>query len=61
LIDAFRTYCKIERRGEWIDFPEDGHPEEDHMDALRGGVRDGFPEGRTPAPQLRRIPFGKLY
>ncbi|HZW32979.1 MAG TPA: terminase family protein [Isosphaeraceae bacterium] len=55
LIDAFRTYCKIQRRGEWIDFPEDGHPEEDYMDALRGGVRDAFPEGRAPSPQLRTI------
>jgi hypothetical protein len=55
LIAAFRNYCKKQIRGEWIDYPEDGHPEEDYMDALRGGVRDAFPEGRTPSPQFRTV------
>ena len=33
------------RGGEWIDFPADGHPEEDLIDALRGGIRDALPQG----------------
>ena len=33
LRDAFRNYCRRRRGGEWIDFPADGHPEEDLMDA----------------------------
>jgi hypothetical protein len=57
LKDAFRNYCKQRRRGQWIDFPADGHPEEDLMDALRGGIRDAMPEGRTPQPILRRVRF----
>ena len=45
LKDAFRNYCRQRRGGQWIDFPADGHPEEDMMDALRGGIRDAMPEG----------------
>ena len=26
------------------------------MDALRGGVRDRFPEGRIEQPAMRRVP-----
>ena len=45
LKDAFRNYCRQRRGGQWIDFPADGHPEEDMMDALRGGIRDAMPDG----------------
>ncbi len=45
LKDAFRNYCRQRRGGEWIDFPADGHPEEDLIDALRGGIRDALPTG----------------
>ena len=48
LKDAFRNYCRQRRGGQWIDFPADGHPEEDLMDALRGGIRDAMP-GRPGA------------
>ena len=50
LKDAFQTYSRQRRGGEWIDYPADGHPEEDMIDALRGGVRDAFPEGLVPSP-----------
>src|SRR5262245_50980442 len=53
LRSAFLNYCKSQRGGQWIDFPADGHPEEDLMDALRGGVRDALPEGRPQAMNLR--------
>jgi hypothetical protein len=42
--DAFRNYAHQRRGGQWIDFPADGHPEEDLMDALRGGQRDALHE-----------------
>ncbi len=43
LKDAFANYRRKRRGNEWIDFPADGHPEEDLIDALRGGVRDAMP------------------
>ena len=55
LKDAFQTYSRQRRRGEWIDYPADSHPEEDMIDALRGGVRDAFPEGLVPNRDLRAV------
>ncbi len=52
LRDAFQNYARQRRGGEWIDYPADGHPEEDMIDALRGGVRDAFPEGLAPGPRV---------
>jgi hypothetical protein len=52
LKDAFRNYARQRRGGQWIDFPADGHPEEDLLDALRGGIRDALPEGAALAPSL---------
>ncbi len=55
LAEAFRNYCRQRRGGQWIDFPADGHPEEDLMDALRGGIRDILPAGNAVAPRLQRV------
>jgi phage terminase large subunit-like protein len=54
---AFQNYSRKQSGGgEWLDEPKDPqHPHEDLMDALRGGVRDRFPEGRAPDLNLRRI------
>ncbi len=54
---AFQNYArKRTGRGDWLDEPADPqHPHEDLMDALRGGVRDRFPEGRIEQPELRRV------
>jgi phage terminase large subunit-like protein len=53
---AFQNYAR--RRtpsGDWDDEPADPqHPHEDLMDALRGGVRDRFPEGRIEQPSRLR-------
>ncbi len=54
LKDAFRNYSRQRRGGQWIDYPADGHPEEDMIDALRGGVRDALPAGGASAPNLHR-------
>ena len=57
---AFQTYCRQRRGGEWVDFPADGHPEEDLIDALRGGVRDAFPEGLVPKHGLRTVHASRI-
>jgi hypothetical protein len=55
LKDAFRNYRRLRRGGQWIDFPADGHPEEDLIDALRGGIRDAMPEGIPIPLAIRRV------
>ena len=55
LKDAFQTYRRQRRGGEWVDYPADGHPEEDLIDALRGGIRDAFPAGLAPGPKLQPV------
>jgi hypothetical protein len=53
---AFQNYARAHRGGEWLDEPEDlQHPHEDLMDALRGGVRDRFPDGRPQAGRFRMV------
>ena len=54
---AFQNYArKRTTGGDWLDDPADPqHPHEDLMDALRGGIRDRFPEGRIEPPNLKRI------
>jgi hypothetical protein len=54
---AFQNYARRRTaRGDWLDEPEDPqHPHEDLMDALRGGVRDQFPEGRIEQRFHRRV------
>jgi hypothetical protein len=53
---AFLTYCRRKNTGgAWLDEPADPqHPHEDLIDALRGGIRDRFPEGRIEQPPFRR-------
>ncbi len=58
LRDAFQTYARQRRGGEWIDYPADGHPEEDMIDALRGGVRDAFPRAWCHGPTSARSTLG---
>jgi phage terminase large subunit-like protein len=60
LKEAFRSYSKQRRGDQWIDFPADGHPEEDLMDALRGGIRDALPEGALIAHDVRRVHASKI-
>ena len=60
---AFQNYARRRSTGgDWLDEPMDPqHPHEDLMDALRGGVRDRFPEGRIEQPaRLRTVPAGKV-
>ena len=59
---AFQNYArKRTGRGDWLDEPADPqHPHEDLMDALRGGVRDRFPEGRIEQPAMRRVHASRI-
>lgn len=61
LINAFANYKRAKRQGQWVERPEDPqHPHEDLIDAFRGGLCDKFPEGRRPAPKLRRVHASSL-
>jgi Terminase large subunit, T4likevirus-type, N-terminal len=60
LKEAFQTYSRQRRGGEWINYPADSHPEEDFIDALRGGIRDAFPDGLVPRPNLRPVHAGRV-
>jgi Terminase large subunit, T4likevirus-type, N-terminal len=55
LKEAFQNYSRQRRGGEWLNYPVDGHPEEDLMDALRGGIRDAFPDGLKPKPSFQAM------
>jgi len=62
LTRGMRNYRRAKRGGQWQDYPEDPqHPHEDLVDALRGGLRDAFPEGRTPRPTLARVPARQVF
>ncbi len=61
LREAFGNYCRKRQGGEWLDTPADGHPEEDMMDALRGGIRDALPEGGVVTPGLPRVHASRIF
>jgi hypothetical protein len=61
LKEAFGNYCRKRQGGEWLDTPADGHPEEDMMDALRGGIRDALPEGGVIKAGLPRVHASRLW
>jgi hypothetical protein len=60
---AFQNYARRRTgRGDWLDEPADPqHPHEDLMDALRGGVRDRFPEGRVEQPTMHQIQARRMF
>ena len=61
LIEAFKTYRRKERGGVTLQYPaDDQSPAEDMMDALRGGIRDRFPEGVGPVGALRQVRAGQI-
>jgi hypothetical protein len=55
LKEAFASYRHDRKGGQWVDFPADGHPEEDLIDALRGGVRDAMPDGSVVKASFPRV------
>lgn len=61
-IRALRNYRRARRGGQWQDYPEDPqHPHEDLVDALRGGLRVYFPEGRCAPSTLARVPARQVF
>jgi hypothetical protein len=63
LIRALQCYRRAKRAGQWIDKPEDPqHPHEDLIDALRGGLRARYPEGRTSrSSKLTQVPANMVF
>jgi hypothetical protein len=62
LIAAFENYRRAKRGTEILDFPEDPqNPHEDLMGALRGGIRDVFPEGRRALPPLSTVHASRIF
>jgi hypothetical protein len=61
-IRAFVSYRRARRAGQWQDHPEDPqHPHEDLIDAVRGGLRVLFPEGRSGTVGLPRVQARKVF
>ena len=62
LINALQSYRRAKRGGQLLDHPADPqHPSEDLVDALRGGLKAHYPNGRTPQPSgLCRVPAEKF-
>ena len=62
LIRALQCYRRAKRFGQWTDKPEDPqHPHEDLVDALRGGLRAKYPDGRTPPSKLISVNARRLF
>lgn len=63
LVQALQSYRRARRGGQWQDYPEDPqHPHEDLVDALRGGLRATYPEGRGGDDrQFQRIHARRIF
>ncbi len=62
LVTAIAGYRRARRGGQWQDYPEDPqHPQEDLVDALRGGLKALFPEGRRSQASLPRISARQVF
>jgi hypothetical protein len=62
LIQAFKSYARAKRAGQWEDVPEDPqHPHEDLIDPLCGGLLAEFPDGRAPEPNLNRVHARRVF
>ena len=57
-IEALQCYRRAKRGGQLLDEPADPqHPYEDLVDALRGGLKAHYPNGRIPAQKpMNRVP-----
>jgi hypothetical protein len=61
LIDAFKSYARQARQGEWSGLPAlNQSPHEDMIDALRYGIQGVLPEGRRPQPQFQWVHAQRL-
>jgi hypothetical protein len=62
LIEAFVNYRRDVRAGVVMDKPADPqNPHEDMMDALRGGIRDVFPEGNRVFKPYDTVAFKSIF
>jgi phage terminase large subunit-like protein len=62
LVASFQNYRRKERGGVLLNEPaENQSPWEDPLDALRYGIRDRFPEGNAPRPELKTVHARKFF
>lgn len=64
LIDAFQHYKRAKHGSQYLDRPQDPqHPSEDMLDALRGGLKNVYPQGRFlgPASSLPRVRASRIF
>ena len=62
LIRALQSYRRAKRAGQLQDYPQDPqHPHEDLVDALRGGLRAYYPNGRCAQSNLTRVPARQVF
>ena len=56
-IRALQSYRRAKKAGQYLDRPADPqHPHEDMVDALRGGIKAAFQDGRSPtASKLQHV------
>lgn len=61
LISSMIGYRRAGKMGQWLDHPLDPqHPDEDLVDALRGGLCHKFPDGRRPKSIHTPRPAGRI-
>ncbi len=61
-IRALQCYRRAKRGGQWLDEPADPqHPHEDLVDALRGGLKAHYPQGRISPSRMKRVQASKVF
>lgn len=59
---ALLNYRRLKRAGQWLDRPGDPqHPYEELVDAIRGGLRIQYPEGRVSRAEPKRISARRVF
>lgn len=62
LIDAFKTYKRAKRQGQWIETPEElQHPSSELIDALRGAIAIEFPDSLKPPVNYTQVPSSSIF
>ncbi len=61
-VRSLLNYRRNKQAGQWLDHPKDPqHPYEEIVDAIRGGLRIQYPEGRGSRPEHARISARRVF